>query len=187
MLNREALLETTAHRGMIIHLVGVVAAVGLIGVISFGVLLFMGLSDGFHRLPDGFEVVMVVSAVGGFGLCALAFAMHVRSRIPVAFVRSDGEYFLEIDDPRGPIVLAAPFDVRFGWRTVYQPKGPNMTMVLVAFFVEGEHVVTITETWGALYGVPHGWPAEVVFEGGGPVYSAGGRRFLVPLIDSIVP
>jgi hypothetical protein len=188
MPSRTVLLSTTAHKGGMITGIGVLAALGVIGLVFFGTGAVMAGMEGLDRMPDGFGWVLLGSLASGSVLCGIAGLLWWRNRIPVRLVESDGERFLEIDDPAGAVVLAAPFRIEFGWRSQHVPKGATMCVVQVGFFDDDRHVLTVSETWGALYGTPTGWPPETYLDhGDAPVYAAGGRHFLLALVDEVLP
>lgn len=178
---REVLFRASVSKPSAGVIVGILAALAIVGAVAFGLNLFIGEAQLPRELRGTTPWFGLATAV----LSAITGYFWWRGRRALSLVVQDGLQVLEIDD-RPPVVLAGPFDVRLGWTKVAQPKGPAMTLLQVVF-VDGDSVpLVLTEYWGALYGAPD-WPEGLVTVGtpAKAAYSPSGTAFLTKLVDQL--
>ena len=178
------LIDTHVHRPMMSEAMGCLGVVPIV----FGVAVLMNLFIGESDLPR--ELAGSTPWFGlGFALSAvLAVGFWFRNRIRFTLLERDAVHYIEIYDPKGPIVLQGPFEVQYGWNPTSAGRGPDMTLLIVGLVQDGELVVSFTEVWGAIYGAPKGWPTPFALKGPAKAsYTAAGRTFCVSLVDALAP
>ncbi|MEZ4317384.1 MAG: hypothetical protein R3F61_07760 [Myxococcota bacterium] len=182
-MSGETLLETHIHKHSTSGTLGCLISVPLILAVVVVVNLFIGESDLPPEIRGTTPWLVLITVVTG----GLAGWFWVRSRIRLAVVRRDGQTFVEVYDPGAPLVLAGPFDVRYGWTSFHMPKAGTQTLLIVGLYDSDGLALSLTETWGTIYSPPHGWPSDFALEGQARAsYTAAGTSFLPDLVNVLL-
>ena len=176
----KTLLEGSLHKPMMNEAVGCAASVPLILAAVVVVNLFIGDDQLPREIRGSTPWFALATAITGAG----AGWFWRRNRIRLKVIERDGERFLEIYDPSGPVVLQEPWQVEAGWFRMHMPKVGTQTTLVVGVYQEGELQVAFTEEKGSLFEPPTGWKENLQLPmGDHPAYAVSGMGVLQKLVQ----